>query len=228
LFTSIVNFRDLGGTLTSGGDVVRSGRFYRSDSLAKLALSEADVATFVALGIRTVVDLQRPSEIAVHGHIDLPGLRYVNIAPDHEPWDPEPYDAVAGPARYLADRYLDMVYTGGPGFAAAVAVLADEDSAPAVVHCYAGKDRTGVLTALTLSLLDVDDEVIADDYAISDVWSSESAPAELPYHFVAAPRDAMVLFLRDFRTRYGSAVDYLSRSGFTGADADRLRRHLLG
>ena len=227
MFTTIFNFRDLGGTVTSNGNVVRSGRFFRSDSLANLGTSAGDVAAFGALGIRTVIDLQRPSEVAQHGHIDLPGVRYLNIAPAHQPWNPEPYDAEAGPARFLADRYLDMVATGGNGFAAAIRVLADNRAAPTVVHCFAGKDRTGVLVALTLSLLGADDETIADDYAITDGWASTHAPDDLPTHFVVAPRDAMILFLSDLRIRHGSAADYLARSGFTAADADRLRGHLL-
>lgn len=205
---------------------MRSGRLYRSDSLAKL--DGADLQTFGTLGIRTVIDLQRPAEVEVHGHIDLPGLRYLNIAPDHEMWVPGPYDEIAGPARYLADRYLDMARDGYTGFVAVLDVIADADNSPTVVHCFAGKDRTGVLMALTLSLLGVNDDDIATDYAISDEWSSTNAPAELPMHWVVAPREAMVLFLQDLNTKYGSAEQYVLDAGLPPSRITALRSHLLG
>ncbi len=220
------NFRDLGGTVTRTGKEVRSGRFYRSDSLANLGASAVDSATFVALGIRTVVDLRRAAEVAESGRVDLPGLRYVNIAPRHALWEPEPYDRAAGPARYLADRYLDMARDGRAGFAAVLAVVAEAGNAPVVVHCLAGKDRTGVLVALALSLLDVADDLIADEYAISDAFAAQ-APPHLPAHWVGAPREAMLMFLADFRARHGSAVQYLLDGGLSERDVHRLRAHLL-
>src|SRR5262249_10087630 len=146
-------------------------------------------------GIRTVIDLQRPDEVARHGHVPAgPRRRYLNIAPEHALWEPEPYDRLAGPARYLADRYLDMARDGRAGFVSVLSVLAEADNAPAVVHCFAGKDRTGVLIALTLGLLGVDDDAIADDYGLSNEWSASHAPPEMPEHWVVAPREAMVLF----------------------------------
>ena len=226
MFTSIFNFRDLGGTVTSTGNVVRPGRLYRSDSLAKL--THADTEKFASLGIRTVIDLQRPDEVAALGRIpDAPGRRYINIAPKHDLWDPEPYDRVAGPPRYLADRYLEMARDGQAGFVRALTLLADAESAPAVVHCFAGKDRTGVLIALTLGLLGVADDAIADDYAISESWSATHAPAEMPRHWVVAPRDAMLLFLSDFRRAHLSIDAYVAAAGCGPDRVANLRAHLL-
>jgi protein tyrosine/serine phosphatase len=229
LFTSIWNFRDLGGTVTRDGNMVRSGRFYRSDSLAWISAHEADLAAFGALGIRTVIDLQRPEEIAVHGHIpDTPDRRYLNIAPDHALWDRATYDEIAGPPRYLADRYLDMARTGRADFAKVLSLLADPETAPVVVHCFAGKDRTGITVALTLGLLGVTDDVIADDYAISNTWPDTHAPPpEMPAYFVVAPRAAMMLFLHDLRAEYGSVEEYANAAGFGPDCVADLRVTLL-
>ncbi len=70
-------------------------------------------------------------------------------------------------ADYVADRYGAMVAEGGPVLTAAIRVLASTEALPAVMHCSAGKDRTGVLSALVLAFLGVPDETIVEDYALS-------------------------------------------------------------
>jgi hypothetical protein len=227
LFTSIFNFRDLGGIAVSSGKTVRSGRLYRSDSLANLTVSDVEILD--RLGVRTVIDLQRAEEVARLGRVpDSPGRVYRNIVPEHALWDlADSYDEAAGPPRYLADRYLDMVRDGHAGMVEALAVLADPRQTPAVVHCLAGKDRTGVLIALTLGLLGASDTAIAEDYSRSEAWSVAHAPAELPRHWVGAPREAMIIFLKDFKQRYGSLERYVLDAGLARADIESLRDNLL-
>src|SRR5438874_9259319 len=134
------------------GRIVHTGRLYRSDSLHRL--TEAECEQLAGLGIRTVLDLRRPAEIERDGRIpDLDGLAYFNLHPVHREWHAGSYDESAGPHRFLADRYLDMAEEGIEGFGAALRLISDADRAPLVMHCFAGKDRTGVLAALTLTLL---------------------------------------------------------------------------
>lgn len=225
-FDSLHNFRDVGGCATAHGHAVRTGRLYRSDMLVKLSVDE--LPRFDDLGIRTVIDLRRPAEVAELGRIaDASGRRYVNIAPRHPLWDESTYDEAAGPNRYLADRYLELVDLGSEGIGQAITAIADDGAAPTVVHCFAGKDRTGVVVALTLALVGVGDDAIGDDYARSERWVSQASPPKMPAHWGLAPRAAMALFLADLRGRYGSVEHYAAIAGVGDAEIAALRAHLL-
>src|SRR5205814_8355095 len=113
---------------------------------------------------RTVLDLRRPHEIVRDGRVpERDGLAYFNLHPVHREWNLGHYEG--DPARYLADRYLDMAEDRVEGFGAALRLLSDANRAPVVMHCLAGKDRTGVLAAPTLSLLRVPETAIRADYA---------------------------------------------------------------
>lgn len=227
IFASLNNFRDVGGVDTRDGSRVARGRLYRSDTLTRL--SPADLGTFDAMGIRTVFDLRRRAEIAEFGRVpDALGRRYVNLSPDHELWEPVPYDESAGPARFLADRYLEIAVDGAEAIAGIVGLLAEPGTCPAVVHCFAGKDRTGVLVGIILGLLGVDDDAIADDYALSKDWTGTLTLDDVPSQWLAAPREAMTLFLRDVRARFGSVDGYATSVGITGIGIAALRAQLLG
>src|SRR5262245_61111216 len=165
-FNAVFNFRDLGGYVGHRGRTVAWGRLYRSDALSRLA--GEDIESFQRLGIRTVLDLRRPSEVEKYGRVpDLPGLSYWNVHPEQPEWVREMYDPAAGPVRFYADRYRELVDVGAAGIATAIGLVADPAGAPLVVHCAGGKDRTGVVSALTLELLGVSDVDIAADYRLT-------------------------------------------------------------
>lgn len=233
----LFNFRDLGGHTTSDGRVVRQGRLYRSDSLHRL--TSDDCQRLALRGVRTVLDMRRPTEIAAQGRVhEAAGFAYHNIHPIHREWDGIAYDPAGGPARYLADRYLDMTEEGIDGLGAALRLIAQPDTSALVFHCFAGKDRTGVLSALTLSLLGVPAAVIATDYAHSSAGQpllfaataaelDDPASIALPEHIVACPPEAMLLFLEGLSARYGSVRGYTAEAGVTDDHVEALRAHLL-
>ncbi|MFY1669038.1 tyrosine-protein phosphatase [Plantactinospora sp. WMMB334] len=234
-FETLFNFRDVGGVPGLDGRPVRRQRLYRSDSPHRI--DGADREAFGALGIRTVIDLRRPSEVHLHGRVPAyDGLVYQHIHPEHALWEESAYSEDLGMARYLADRYRDLATTGAAGLVAAIEVVADAEAAPVLVHCVAGKDRTGVVCALTLSLLGVADSDIAEDYARSTAasarfseWLASSMPeaAPLPAPFLGSPAEAMILFLGELRDRHGSVPDYLIGAGLAPERIDALRGHLL-
>jgi len=234
-FSTVFNFRDLGGLQNMDGRTVHYGRLYRSDSLHRLTEEEAE--KLGALGVRTVLDLRRPTEIARDGRIpELPGMAYFNLHPIHREWNLGYY--AGGPERYLADRYLDMAVEGVDGFGAALRLISDADRAPVVMHCFAGKDRTGVLAALTLALLEVAEADIMADYAASEAAQApigaqirrdfpDAVLEPPPAHVLACPPQAIGLFLSELTQRYGSIYGYARAAGVTALHIEALRAHLL-
>jgi protein tyrosine/serine phosphatase len=236
-FSAVFNFRDLGGHAGMDGRTVRWGRLYRSDSLSRLC--DADREAFTALGIRTVLDLRRPYEVERDGVCpQWTGTAWHHVHPEHPEWDPALFDETAGTARFLADRYHELAEVGADGLARALGVIADADAAPTVVHCLAGKDRTGVVCALTLALLGVSDVDIAADYTLTQesaakfrAWLAATQPrvaAQMPAFYLETPPEAMLLFLTELRERHGGVEEYVTRAGLRRAQIAALRAHLLG
>jgi protein-tyrosine phosphatase len=229
---NLFNFRDLGGYATPDGRVVRWRRLFRSDSLSRI--DPADAASFTAIGVRTVIDLRRPREIERDGRVPaFDGLAYHHINPMHAEWHEATDHDEPSDARWLANRYLDLAEHGRDAIAAAVEVIADAGNAPVVVHCVAGKDRTGVVSAVTLALLGVPDEVIAEDYALTSAATERTLAylrrlnpevAAMPTRWLLSPAETMLLFLADLRARHGSVRDYL---GLPAESYARLEAHLL-
>ncbi|WP_372471909.1 tyrosine-protein phosphatase [Micromonospora trifolii] len=229
------NFRDVGGYLGHDDRSVRRGRLYRSDSLHRL--TEQDRDAFAAIGIRTVIDLRRPTEVERDGRVpEYQGLTYRHIHPEHADWAGTPHEEGASLARYLADRYADLAQTGTAGLAEAVGLIADSANAPVVVHCVAGKDRTGIVCALALAVVGIDDADITADYALSSAasarysaWLASVTPGgvDVPAPFLSSPAEAMQIFLDELRAGHGSVEAYLRHAGVTDEQLAALRDHLL-
>jgi protein-tyrosine phosphatase len=237
-FTNVFNFRDLGGYLTGDGRSLRWGRLYRSDDLSRLGTGAGDHGRFAELGIRTVVDLRRPHEIAEDGRIpEYDGCTYHHVHLTHAHWPPTYFGTTAERADFVVERYLLLTEEAADGIGQALRLIADEDAAPLVVHCIAGKDRTGVVSALTLALLGVDDEVIAADYELSELAEAASwtyltrdqpeRQADRWKHITVSPREGMLRFLADLRARHGSVEAYAASVGLTDENLAAMRAHLL-
>jgi protein-tyrosine phosphatase len=234
-FSRVFNFRDIGGLAGLDGRTVRWRRLFRSDSLH--GLCDDDREAFIALGIRTVLDLRRPYEVERDGRVpEWDGIAWRHIHPDHREWSETPFEEGADLPRYLADRYRDLTEEGAAELAEAIDLVAEGDAAPTVVHCVAGKDRTGVVCALTLSLLGVSDVDIATDYALSTAgferyhaWLRAEDPDGTPPapRWYQSPAQAMLLFLPELRARHGSVRDYLTGAGLDPSRIEALRAHLL-
>jgi len=233
-FSRVFNFRDLGGYPTRDGRSLRWRRLFRSDTLSTLA--EADRDRFLELGVRTVVDLRRQYEIDAQGTVPAwDGLVRHHIDPEHREWTENPYTEGVDTTRYLADRYRDLAEEGARGIVAAIELISEAESAPLVVHCVAGKDRTGVVCALTLALLEVPDDHIDADYTRSTAgnqryvaWLRDNGNPDavmLPWFY--SPPGTMRLFLSELRERYGSVASYLTGAGLDPERISALRAHLL-
>jgi protein-tyrosine phosphatase len=234
-FSSSYNFRDVGGYPGLDGRPVRWRRLYRADALHRL--EGPDWETFAELGVKTVIDLRRATEVETHGRIrHYDGLDYRNLVLKHLAWEDVDHPVDADHERWIADRYLNFIDDGHDALHGALSVIADPAAAPVVVHCMAGKDRTGVTLALTLSLLGVSDKDIAEDYALTTTSMQglveylkvhNPAVVEGNEHMFDSPPGAMLLFLSDLRERHGTVEQYVRSIGLTSEQLTAMRDHLL-
>jgi protein-tyrosine phosphatase len=162
------NFRDLGGLPTRDGGTTRTGMMFRSDALHHLV--PADVERLTELGMRTVIDLRSVVELdrTGRGPLEDTEMQWMHAPLSHG-------DAATGnvlpPALVDGDlgrHYVNSLAERTETLAAVIEHLASPDNLPAVFHCTAGKDRTGMVAALVLSLVGVPDEVIVHDYTLTD------------------------------------------------------------
>ncbi len=169
------NLRDVGGLPTVDGHRIRRGVLYRSGRLTGPSEGLAD------LGIRTVIDLRSSAE-RVGGPVEADGIetRHLGDAFSLPAGGPAPEELEAllgehGAAVLMQHLYAGLIAT--PALADIVASLVD--GAPALVHCTAGKDRTGVVVALVLALVGVPRDAIVDDYLVSDLPEHRTEPEAL-------------------------------------------------
>jgi protein tyrosine/serine phosphatase len=246
-----VNVRDLGGLATQDGGQTVGGRLLRADNLQEL--SAADVARLVDdIGLTTVVDLRSTAELKAEGPAPLQAVGSVRHV--HLPVLPEQgsaTDMVADAlltrddtdrSRYPADRmtghYLGYLEDRPDQVVAAVRTIASSEG-PVLVHCAAGKDRTGVVVALALSAVGVRQEAIVADYAAtgertgallerlrrSPTYADDINSKPKAEH---APRPGtMTAFLEQVGTRYGGTGRWLADHDFGADDLGVLRAKLL-
>lgn len=234
-FRTVFNFRDLGGYETSDRRVTKWRSLFRADGIHRLTF--ADLAP---LDIRTVIDLRTPAEVEDRGRFDHHEVGYHHLPILKTTWERAALDLGGPPERFLADRYLEMLEEGRDEIGRVLRLVGQADSAPLVFHCAAGKDRTGVVAALTLGLLGIPDETIVADYALSRQataqwieWLKAEYPDKVadidsqPTAFMDSPAEAMQLFLADLEERYGSLVGYAASAGVDEDTIAGLRASLL-
>lgn len=168
-FETLHNFRDLGGYPTGTGHRVRPGLLFRTDSLGKLKPDSPDWDRFLTLGIRTVIDLRHPWEAESRGRIpEHDSFTYQNLSIEHRPYNQAALTPDVDPGPYLSARFMEVAEDGTKEIATALELVAESPD-PLVFHCASGKDRTGQLAALILGLLGVPDEVIIEDFTLTEL-----------------------------------------------------------
>ena len=232
------NFRDLGGLQAAGGRRIRRGQVFRSDRLTNLTPSDAELLEAFTIG--RIFDLRSDLELSHHGAGDFAGggdrhrhrplvAISLSITDSRIEWDKVD----------LQSRYLEMLQEGAPVIREILEHLAAEDASPTVFHCTGGKDRTGVVAAVLLRALGVADEVIVEDYAISErylepfveatraMMEREGFDSELVLYLCGSPAERMRKMLADMDARWGSVDAYLEWTGMSRSTVEDLRSRLL-
>jgi protein-tyrosine phosphatase len=231
----LLNARDLGGYPAAGGRETRWGAVVRSDSLA--ALTEAGRAALATYGIRAIVDLRLPDELARHPNPYAEpgdhGIAYTNVS-ILDPAAGYPPDTLT-----LAENYLWTLDRFAGYVAEVMAAIAGAPEGGVLIHCAAGKDRTGLISALLLGLAGVPAETIAADYALTaellrprDQEWLEHGPGERAEREALAARfaptaEVMLAVLDGLTRRYRGVERYLAAAGVSPADLETLRERLL-
>ena len=230
-----VNFRDLGGYPAGDGLQTRWRLLFRADGLGDL--TPADFEVMRALGIRTVIDLRSGEELE-RGRFDVDAhpVTFHHFPIIEKLPDPDEFNRRPG---LLGSQYQEMLSGAGQPIRSVLEILAGPGALPAVFHCTAGKDRTGVLSALVLSLLGVDEPTVVADYALSGEAMTRlrakllvkypegrEAIEGIPEVFSAAP-EQMEQLLDYLRAEYGSVPAYVTGLGTQSSVVESLRAALL-
>lgn len=247
------NFRDLGGYSTVDGRKVRRRRVFRSDGLH--ALSERDFDDLSRLGLRLVCDLrsdyerQRKPTVWPQRFVPETVLMEVNADPRANHFgllEMLQQDSSAQGATAM----MSCVYRIVPGMLAQYipsffSALVSDHQVPLVFHCSAGKDRTGILSAIILLALGVPREVVIEDYLktaryqnrskilqhvdefLEPIYAPARPPQEVASIFIGVERHFLEEALKSMGERDGRIDDYLRSAGVTQEQIERMRDHLL-
>ena len=227
------NIRDLGGYKTKEGKITVDGLLFRAAGLHEL--SESSIAILLHRGIITDVDLRRTEE--VDERPDLLGksdkISYIrhNIVGDLPTFPDEKLEGTLEPNLEILIEWYYKTYAGWlentkPKIKDALTTLFNPDNLPALFHCEAGKDRTGIISALILSVCGIEDELVAEDYGLSakyliDRYFAEQAPPNrtrekytwLDYQNENCSPKVMLKIMDYIKTVYGETENYIVSLG---------------
>jgi protein-tyrosine phosphatase len=229
------NTRHLGG-LQAGTRVTKNNALVRSDNLIKLSLTGQE--QLLQAGVTTIIDLRFYTELEKAPN---PFATSSRVAYLHRPMMNERNPEAMQPIRDATttqEAYKATLEGFRHNIAAIITAIAESASGWVVLHCSAGKDRTGLTTALVLRALGVSQEMIAEDYTLTDAYlqatyETEMAaitdPTEKAIYLddVRAKPEYILETLTDLETRYGSVEAYLQTGGISQESLEQLRQRLL-
>lgn len=233
----IHNFREVGAYALSGGGHFRKGRIYRSGALEQMT---GEDAAWLAerIGLRTVLDLRHHDEIALRsGPHPLDDRVFLNsIFPDHIRQEDviNELNGLYGPG-ISPQRYMHYLEIGGDRLARAFELFGDEANYPFLIHCTAGKDRTGVLVGMIMDVLGASREDIAHEYGLSDLSIDrllsylrssgrqlQGTEAEIRAR-LATPPEKMAGFIELLHAKYGNSAEFFRSQGVSDGTIARVR-----
>lgn len=230
-----LNVRDLGGFVTSDGRMTRWRSLIRSDNICRLTWHGR--TALVRYGIRTVIDLRSEKELALEhdafSRPELAGVTYLNLPQLSDEFWSRWHQSLSA-----YDGDLLTLETSRANLAAMVRAIAHAADGGVLIHCHAGKERTGLAAAILLALAGVDYETINADHVRSDryleplyeAWVAQvedPAVRERGTTRLHVAKDQMRRTLTTVQERFGGAERYLLDCGVERADLERVRDRML-
>lgn len=226
------NLRDLGGYKTKDGRMTRWGVLFRADGLHKLSTdSQQDL---VNRGVRTIIDLRNAHELVESKNVfaDSEQVSYHNVSLIN------PATSSLTQIRNLGDLYINLLETSQTELLRVFSLLAEGAIHGSLFHCAAGKDRTGVVSALLLDLANVPHETILEDYVLTNACITPimdelrkgkpvNVPDEVYESFLGCDPAYMAALLSHLELRYGNAERYLLTIGVTEGQILALKEQLI-
>jgi protein tyrosine/serine phosphatase len=234
----LVNIRDIGGLVTRDGRTIRSGRVFRSDN-PKALTDEGRRQFREVVNPSTVIDLRIPLEVHREGYELDEHVTVVNC-----PMTPQSgvnqAQIDAGMCDNLIDDYMKQIDVNGRFVAQALSLIAEGANQPVVIHCTAGKDRTGIVIAMLLDILGVAHEVIVSDYHLTTKNMApvlerirnapvfkENGLADAPDWIFASDPETMRGFLTRMTATYGGAEEWALAQGLSSELLAQVRVDLV-
>jgi Protein tyrosine/serine phosphatase len=235
-FEGLYNFRDIGGLETEDGAQSRKNVVYRSDAFGNL--TEADAHVLLSdLNVERLIDLRADREVEAESptliHVDSVEIR-------RRPIDNGPGTAIeSAPAgERLAFRYLEYLEYASSSIVGVIRDLAEPEQKVTIMHCRAGKDRTGVAVATVLSLIGVIPDEIVRDYALTSIGMPKimarlrESPVyqnnvnRLPEEMYSSKEVTMRQFLKVVADRHGSLTEWSLAHGVSADELAALKANL--
>jgi len=232
-FESVSNFRDLGGYRTRDGRTIAWRRLFRSGELQKITKGELKKLRD-EIRINSVIDLRSSIEIGERGRgiISETNIKYFNVAvvPETTTSPRKPSEPRFQGITNMGEVYLNQAVASafGNGIIKALNLIAESENYPLLFCCYAGRDRSGMLAAILLSILDVSQEDIVADYCLSN-YNAEVLlrSPEMPEWYLKTQRKSIDVFLSGLNLKYGSVKGYVAAQGADPSLFHRLGKGLL-
>lgn len=235
------NARDLGGLPCADGGQIRPQALIRSDILSRL--TPAGRQALIDYGVTTVIDLRSPQQVAAEPSAFVPGQprpgeAAYHVLPLEDSASPHFTQVNNAPTR--AENYCLVLDHFQPQLRAILAAVADAPAGGVLLHCHAGKDRTGLVIGLLLALVGVPDAEIAADYAASEerLWplfrkmeaEANGNPvklAALQHKTPTTSPETMLAVLEHLQNRYDGVRSYLLSIGLTEGELSRIQRRIV-
>lgn len=239
----VPNFRDIGGYRVDGGAILRKGALFRSGDFSEL--TAADRVKLSEIGLRNVIDMRTPNEIRAKPDRRFSDkIKTIEISFIPSWGDPGKFARFLMLLRKRSENetlirefYKQIIFRHKQQIKRIFEIISDENNLPAVIHCTAGKDRTGIAVALIHLLCGVSEEDMLHDYLLTNILLRSSIKRllhgngllslfNISMEKIQPLLEARAEYLQDvlalMSKKYGSAEGYLTNG--CGIDPDRLHR----